>query len=43
MEINSSLTLLADEIPDSTLNLSGYSDGIYYFIVVAHNDIVDII
>ncbi|MHA1981428.1 MAG: CARDB domain-containing protein [Promethearchaeota archaeon] len=37
-EINGSLTLLADEITDLTLALSGYEDGTYYFIVVAHNN-----
>ncbi|MFX0008806.1 MAG: CARDB domain-containing protein [Candidatus Hermodarchaeota archaeon] len=36
-EINESLTSLADEITDLSLPLSGYSDGTYYFIVVAHN------
>ncbi|MFX1478691.1 MAG: hypothetical protein ACFFCI_11235, partial [Promethearchaeota archaeon] len=36
-EINGSLTPLANEITDLTLPLSDYSDGIYYFIVVAHN------
>jgi len=37
IEINSSLTLLASEISSNTLNLSGYLDGTYYFIIVAHN------
>jgi len=37
-EINGSVTLLADEIYDFTLLCSAYSDGTYYFIVVAHND-----
>jgi len=37
-EINGSLTLLADEISALTLLLSNYSDGTYYFIVVAHNN-----
>jgi len=37
-EINGSVTLLADEIIELTLMLSNYSDGTYYFIVVAHND-----
>jgi WD40 repeat protein len=37
-EINGSLTLLADEITDLSLYLSGYLDGPYYFIVVARND-----
>ena len=36
-EINGSLTSLADEITDLNLALSGYSNGTYYFIVVAHN------
>ena len=36
-EINNSLTLLADEITDLSSYLSGYSDGTYYFIVVANN------
>jgi len=36
-EINDSLTLLTDEITDLSLYLSGYLDGPYYFIVVAHN------
>ncbi|MHA1443102.1 MAG: hypothetical protein ACTSPK_14765, partial [Candidatus Heimdallarchaeota archaeon] len=37
-EIDGSLTLLADEITDLTLALTGYEDGTYYFIVVAHNN-----
>lgn len=37
-EINGSLTHLASEITHLALPLSGYSDGIYYFIVVAHNE-----
>ena len=37
-EINGSVTLLADEITELSLMLSNYSDGTYYFIVVAHND-----
>ena len=37
-EIDGSLTLLGNEITDLTLVLSGYEDGTYYFIVVAHND-----
>ncbi|MFX1374956.1 MAG: hypothetical protein ACFFA0_04020 [Promethearchaeota archaeon] len=36
-EINGSLTLLAEEITDLSLPLSEYSDGTYYFIVVAYN------
>jgi len=36
-EINGSLTLLEDGITDISLALSSYIDGIYYFIVVAHN------
>jgi cellulose synthase/poly-beta-1,6-N-acetylglucosamine synthase-like glycosyltransferase len=37
-EINEGLTLLVNGTEDLTLSLSGYSDGTYYFIVVAHND-----
>ncbi|MFX1496914.1 MAG: ABC transporter substrate-binding protein [Promethearchaeota archaeon] len=40
-EINGSLTSLADEITDLGLYLSGYPDGTYYFIVVAHNEYGD--
>jgi len=40
-EINGSLTLLGDEITDLSLALSGYTNGTYYFIVVAHNDYGD--
>jgi len=36
-EINESLTLLVAETEDLTLPLSGYSNGTYYFIVVANN------
>jgi hypothetical protein len=36
-EINESLTLLGDGITDLSLALSGYTNGTYYFIVVAHN------
>jgi len=36
-EINGSLTLLEDEITDLNSGLSGYSNGTYYYIVVAHN------
>ena len=32
------MTLLASEITELGLALSSYSDGTYYFIVVAHND-----
>ena len=39
--INGSLTLLGDEITDLDLALTGYLDGTYYFIVVAHNDYGD--
>lgn len=35
--INGSLNLLADEITDLNLELTGYTDGTYYFIVVSHN------
>ena len=37
-EINGSLTNLVDEIEALTLPLTGYADGTYYFIVVAHNN-----
>jgi len=40
-EINGSLTLLGDGITDLSLALSGYTDGTYYFIVVAHNNYGD--
>jgi C1A family cysteine protease len=40
-EINGSLTLLADEITQLSLAIYGYSNGIYYFIVVASNDMGD--
>ena len=40
-DINGSLTLLAGEITDLSLELSGYTNGTYYFIVVAHNDYGD--
>ncbi len=36
--IDGSVTLLASEISDLTWALSGYVDGTYYFIVVAHNN-----
>ncbi|MHA1497318.1 MAG: ABC transporter substrate-binding protein, partial [Promethearchaeota archaeon] len=36
--INGSLTLLAEEITDLTIPLSGYTTGAYYFIVVAYNE-----
>jgi len=36
-EINGSLTLLGDGITALSRALSGYTDGTYYFIVVAHN------
>jgi len=42
-EINGSLTLLADGITTHSLTLSGYTDGIYYFIVVAHNEYGDML
>ena len=36
--INSSLgSPLASEVTDITLPITGYSNGTYYFIVVAHN------
>ncbi len=37
-EINSSLTILLEEIETLSLPLSGYSNGTYYFIAVAFND-----
>ena len=37
-EITGDLTLLADDISDLNFPLEGYSDGTYYFIVVAHNE-----
>jgi branched-chain amino acid transport system substrate-binding protein len=37
--INESLTSLWNERTESNLAITGYSDGIYYFIVVAHNNI----
>ena len=41
-EINSSLgTPVASEITALTLSLTGYSNGRYYFIIVAHNDYGD--
>ena len=42
-EINESEILLADEITDLNLDLNGYSDGTYYFIVVAHGNYGDVI
>jgi hypothetical protein len=40
-QINESLTLLLSGTTDLTLPLTDYSDGTYYFIVVAHNDYGD--
>ncbi len=40
-EINGSLTILIDETEDLTLSLTEYTNGTYYFIVVAHNDYGD--
>ncbi|MFX1500095.1 MAG: hypothetical protein ACFFDH_03925 [Promethearchaeota archaeon] len=37
-EINGSLTTLATGITSLSLPLTGYTNGTYYFIVVAHND-----
>ena len=37
-EINGSLILLEEEITELSLNLNNYTDGTYYFIVVAHNE-----
>jgi len=42
-EINGSLTLLGAGITNLSLALSGYTDGTYYFIVVAHNYYGDIL
>ena len=39
--INGTQSLLANEITDLELALSGYTDGTYYFIVVAHNNYGD--
>ncbi|MFX1597007.1 MAG: hypothetical protein ACFFBK_13195, partial [Promethearchaeota archaeon] len=39
--INGTLTRLADHITDLSLALTGYSNGTYYFIVVAHNAVGD--
>jgi hypothetical protein len=36
-EINGSLTLLLDEVTDLSYEASGFSDGTYYFLVVAKN------
>jgi len=36
-EINGSLTLLLDEVTDLSYEASGYSNGNYYFLVVARN------
>jgi len=38
-EINGSLTLLIEETNSLSLSLSGYSDGTYYFVGVAFNDL----
>jgi peptide/nickel transport system substrate-binding protein len=40
-DINGSLTPLTSEITELGLTLSGFLDGIYYFIVVAHNEYGD--
>ena len=42
-EINGSLTILINETGALTLPLTGYTNGTYYFIVVAHNDYGDTI
>ena len=42
-EINGSLTLLIEGTTDLSLALSAYTNGIYYFIVVAHNNYGDIL
>ena len=36
-EINGSLTLLLDEVTDTSYEATGYSSGTYYFVVVARN------
>ncbi|MBY9016514.1 MAG: hypothetical protein KGD68_12540 [Candidatus Lokiarchaeota archaeon] len=36
-EINESVTVLLDEVTDTSYEVSGYSDGNYYFLVVARN------
>ena len=36
-QINGSVTLLLDEVTDTTYYASGYSDGTYYFLVMAKN------
>ena len=41
-EINGSLTLLTEETNSLSLPLSGYSNGTYYFIGVAFNDLGNI-
>ncbi len=38
-DINGSLTLLLDEVTDLSYDASGYSDGTYFFAVVAKNTI----
>jgi len=40
-EITEDLIILADDITDLNFPLEGYSDGTYYFIVVAHNEYGD--
>ncbi|MBY9014810.1 MAG: hypothetical protein KGD68_03885 [Candidatus Lokiarchaeota archaeon] len=40
-EINGSLTVLSVETGVLTFSLTGYTSGIYYFIVVAHNNVGD--
>ncbi|MFX1568621.1 MAG: CARDB domain-containing protein [Promethearchaeota archaeon] len=37
-EINESLTILREDTNDLQIHLEGYSDGTYYFIVVAENN-----
>ncbi|MFX1288709.1 MAG: hypothetical protein ACFFFY_09160, partial [Promethearchaeota archaeon] len=39
--ITGSLTLLADDLSALSMALSGYEDGTYYFIIVAHNSAGD--
>jgi hypothetical protein len=40
-KINGSLTILVDNINELSMELNGYTDGTYYFIIVAHNSIGD--
>jgi len=40
-EINDTVILIANEITDLAYKLEGYEDGVYYFIIVAHNNYGD--